>query len=214
MKKLIALMLTLVLALSLTACGVKKDAVIDAFNSANTSLTEVSTLANDNLDKISQDTSDALTEIANTFAGYKTEIESSSLTQDRADAIVKELEPYPAQIAELKTQVEEEIAAAESAGDVEITDEQLQALTEAYNSVAPAFNEMYTTAEANGWLNDEQTSTEINALSGSLTGIGTALTGDLSALNGSNFDELPGAVSGLSTGIAELMERVSTPYAG
>lgn len=217
MRKLLALALALVMSLSLVACGgdsVDKKEVTDAFNSASTSLAEVSTLANENIDKISEETVAALTELSTIFSGYKAEIESADLTQERADEILNELAAYPDQITEYKAVVEEEIATNAGTDGVEITPEQLQALTDAYNSVAPAFNEAYETAEANGWLEDEQTNSEFAVVSGVLTGIGEALTGDLSALAGSNFDELPGAVSELSTGIAELMERVSTPYAG
>lgn len=113
MKKIIFMFLTLVMCLSLAACGGGVDAseTIDTFNSINNSLTEVSTLANDNIDMMDQATVDTLTQIANTFAGYKTELESEDLTQERADAILSELAAYPEQIAALKTQVEGMISA-------------------------------------------------------------------------------------------------------
>ena len=119
MKKFLALMIALVLILSLAACGggVDTTEAVNAFNTNNNALTEVSTLANDNIDLMDAATTGALTEIANAFADYKTELESGDITQERADEIVTELADYPAQIAALKTQVEVLIAGEGSETD-------------------------------------------------------------------------------------------------
>lgn len=118
MKKFLALVIALVLTLSLAACGggVDASAATDAFNTTNNALTEVSTLANDNIDMMDAEVTGALTEIATAFAGYKAELESSDLTQERADEIVSELAAYPDQIAGLKAQVEALIS-GEGAGE-------------------------------------------------------------------------------------------------
>jgi len=219
MRKILTLVIALTLTLSLAACSaVDKKGVADAYANVSGLYNEVANLGNQNANLISTETIAASTDIANSLEGYKKEIESSDLTQERADEIAKELAAYPDKIAELKTKLEEEISAGAagvpSAGNsgAEISDEQLKALTEAYNAVAPAFNEMYEAAEANGWLADEQTNAEISVLNGALTGIGEALTNDLTQLNGSNFDELPGAVLDLMEGINEIYARVSVPY--
>lgn len=114
---------------------------------------------------------------------------------------------------------QEEQQPAESANvadntDAEISDEQLQALTEAYNEVAPLYNEAYTSADANGWMDDEQTAAEIQALSGTLSYIGTALTEDLTMLDGSDFDALTASLQEMVEPVQELVQRVSVPYEG
>ena len=60
-------------------------------------------------------------------------------------------------------------------------DDQVEALAEAYNRVAPMYNEIYDKAEANGWMADPQTEAEINALSATLGPLGESLSGDRSA---------------------------------
>jgi len=101
--------------------------------------------------------------------------------------------------------------AADNEG-AEITDEQLVALAEAYNTVAPLYNEAYTTAEANGWLNDETTAAEIQAVGATLGVVGTALTEDLSMLDGADFDALTETLLQFEAPLYELIERVSIPY--
>ncbi len=215
MKKFLALTLALAMCLTLTACGgVDKQAAVDAHTALVEAYNELGALINENGTLVTPETASAVAEIADVLSAYTEELESADLTQERADEIVEELNGYTDLIAEYKALVEEEIAASAGTDGVEITPEQLQALTDAYNTVAPTFNEAYDTAEANGWLADETTVTELTALSASLSVIGEALSGDLSALAGSDFDELPGAVLGLSEGIDELMARVSVPYQG
>lgn len=107
----------------------------------------------------------------------------------------------------------ESAQAADNTG-AEISDEQLAALTEAYNQVAPLYNEAYTAAEANGWLADEQTAAEIEALNDTLGFIGHALTEDLTALDGSDFDTLTTTLQGFVPALEELVTRVSVPYEG
>lgn len=96
----------------------------------------------------------------------------------------------------------------------EITKEQLAEVAAAYNEVAPSFNEMYDAAEQNGWLNDEKTAAEIQVLSATLSTMAKAIADQPSLLDGSNFEEIPGAIRGLQAGIDELAARVSVPYEG
>ena len=121
MKKMMTMILALVMILSLTACGGGVDAskALNTFNDTRTQLNAVSTLANDNIALMDQATVDALTKIANVFEGYKGELESDKLTQKRADEILSELAAYPDQIAELKAQVEELIAAGSAEPETE-----------------------------------------------------------------------------------------------
>lgn len=98
--------------------------------------------------------------------------------------------------------------------EAQISDEQLAELTAAYNQVAPLYNEAYVTAEANGWLEDETTAAEIQALNSTLGVIGTALTEDLTMLDGVDIDALIGQLLEVEEPINELIERVSVPYEG
>ena len=94
-----------------------------------------------------------------------------------------------------------------------ITDEQLAALTAAYNNVAVPYNEIATAVNENGWMKDEQTATEMKALSDTLGFIGKGLTEDISLLDGSDFDALIDYLENeFPPALEELSERVSVPY--
>ena len=98
--------------------------------------------------------------------------------------------------------------------NAEITQEQLEALTEAYNEVAPLYNDVYAAAEANGWLDDAQTSAELDAVGGTLSFVGAGLTEDPTMLDGSDFDALPDAIRQLIPELEAMLERVSVAYEG
>ena len=96
-----------------------------------------------------------------------------------------------------------------------VTDEALIPVANAVNEVAPIFNEVYETAEANGWLEDEQTATELQAVMGTLTFTQSALTDDPSKLeNVTDFDALANSILQLAPALEEIAERVSVPYEG
>ena len=67
----------------------------------------------------------------------------------------------------------------------------------------------------NGWMADEQTNAEMNAMNSTLGTVGTALTEDISMLDGADVDALIAALSDeLPGALAELKDRVSVPYEG
>ncbi|MBQ9974002.1 MAG: hypothetical protein IJP02_03475 [Oscillospiraceae bacterium] len=107
---------------------------------------------------------------------------------------------------------EQDSAIAADNEGAKITDEQVAVLVEAYNSVAPLFNEVFTAAEKNGWLNDPQTLAEIEAVNATLGVVGTALTEDMTMLDGANLDELPGALLQFAPELEKMLERVSVAY--
>lgn len=92
------------------------------------------------------------------------------------------------------------------------TDEQLQALTEAYNQVAVLYNDIATDVNENGWLNDEDIAADIQTIGATLGAIGTALTGDMSALEGADFDALPDALLEYVPILETLAEQVALLY--
>lgn len=95
----------------------------------------------------------------------------------------------------------------------EVTQDTITKLTEAYNAIAVPYNEIATTANENGWMADEQTAAEFNALSSTLGFIGAALTEDLSMLDGSDFDAIIEKLENeFPTALDILSERVSVPY--
>lgn len=95
-----------------------------------------------------------------------------------------------------------------------VTDEALKPLAEAYNKLAPLYNEAYENAEANGWMEDEQTAAELQALGATLGPIGTSLTGESDALEGADIEGMTATLEGLLPAVEELVERVSVPYEG
>ena len=99
--------------------------------------------------------------------------------------------------------------------DGRISDEKLAELTEAYNNVAVPYNEIANLVNENGWMADEQTNAEMNALNSTLGTVGTALTEDISMLDGADVDALIASLSDeLPGALAELKDRVSVPYEG
>lgn len=97
----------------------------------------------------------------------------------------------------------------------EVTQETIAALTEAYNAIAIPYNEIIMAVNENGWMADEQTAAEVDAVSNTLGFIGTALTEDLSMLDGTDFEAL---INSLETEFPEVLdilsERVTVPYEG
>ena len=93
-----------------------------------------------------------------------------------------------------------------------ITDEQIKTLAEAYNQIAPLYNEVYVAAEKNGWLNDEQFAAEINAVGGTMGVIGTALTEDISMLEGADVDALPELLLQFVPELEKMAQKVAAPF--
>lgn len=93
-------------------------------------------------------------------------------------------------------------------------DAQLSTLTDAYNQVAILYNDVATTAQANGWTADQETNAAIQTIGDMLDPVGQALSGDMSALNGANFDALPGSLLELLPDLEALSEKVAAPYEG
>lgn len=97
----------------------------------------------------------------------------------------------------------------------EVTQETITTLTEAYNAIAVPYNEVATAANENGWMSDEQTAAELDAVGNTLGFIGAALTEDLSMLDGTDFDALIESLETEFPGVLEILsERVSVPYEG
>lgn len=94
------------------------------------------------------------------------------------------------------------------------TDAQLSTLTDAYNQVAVLYNDVATAAQINGWTDDQETFAAIQTIGNMLDPVGQALGGDMSALNGANFDTLPGALLELLPDLEKLSEKVAAPYGG
>lgn len=111
---------------------------------------------------------------------------------------------------------EPDVSTEDSASDTADgpTDEQLNTLTEAYNQVAILYNDVTVTAQENGWEDDQETCDAIQFIGSMLEPVGVALTGDLSALDGADFDTLPDALLELLPDLEALSERVSVPYEG
>lgn len=146
----------------------------------------------------------------------------SSLEGEDFDALTGKLLDYVSQSQSMTEKFSvpcesgEEVGSEDAAsGEAVIADEALKPLAEAYNKLAPAFQELYVTAEANGWMEDETTAAEIQGLTAVLGFIGSGLTEDPSLLEGTDFDELIGKLeTEIAPAIDALAERVSVPRGG
>lgn len=122
MKKLLALVMTLVLALSLAACAGKPDKqpLIDSFNAASSSFDEVATLVNNNADAMAPEMIETLNKVSDMLVEYK-KLTDEDLTQEQIDEAVKFLKTVPDSMKEIKTSIEQDLANASSteAGDAQ-----------------------------------------------------------------------------------------------
>lgn len=225
MKKLIALLLALVMCLSLVACGGDTTdpnaPVIDAFNAASDAFANTANAINEDIEAYPQDLVDLMMEMSSLLSEYKTLLESGeALAEADAEAMIQNLnditawsEEVYAGLGDFAVNGDDSAYTADNEG-TGVTDEQIAALAEAYNTVAPLYNEAYTLAEANGWLADELTATEVNTVGATLGTIGQALTEDISMLEGADVDALPAAILEFAPALEDLITRVSAPYEG
>lgn len=128
-------------------------------------------------------------------------VESTPAGADTAESVVSNNE-------------ESAVALTDNNGN-EVTEDTIAALTEAYNAVAVPYNEIATAANENGWMADDQTAAEINAMGQTLGFVGAALTEDLSMLDGTDFAALIQSLESEVPGALDILaERVAVPYEG
>lgn len=96
----------------------------------------------------------------------------------------------------------------------EVTADTIAALTEAYNNIAVTYNDLATAANENGWMGDEQTAAEFDALANTLGFVGAGLTEDLALLDGTDFVKLIDMLENELPAALVEMERVYQPYEG
>lgn len=94
------------------------------------------------------------------------------------------------------------------------TDAQFEAMADAYNQVADLYNDVVDMAEANGWTADPETQATLELIGITMQPVGEAMNGDMSALEGTDFDAAPDAILAYLPILEELSELVATPYGG
>ena len=205
MKKLFPLLLALVLCL--TACGGPSKAQLQKLTEAYQQVSELynstAVTAQENGWEADAQTMTDLQTIAAAL-----EPVGLALNGDMASLEGADFDALPS-LQELSQKVS---APYEGDGAGVVTDEALKPLAEAYNQVAPLYNEAYDAAEANGWLNDEQTAAEIEAMNDTLSYIASGLTEDPAKLENADIPALVEQLEQLSPAFQELLERVSVPY--
>lgn len=96
-----------------------------------------------------------------------------------------------------------------------VSEETIAELTQAYNDLAIPYNEIATAANENGWMADEQTAAELDAVGTTLGFIGAALTEDITMLDGTDFEALILNLQEEFPAALEILnERVFVPYEG
>lgn len=90
MKKIVALILTLMLCFALVACGgVDKGPAIDAFNEVSTGFDEVANYINADPEAYDQEVIDTLNEMADVLAQHKELLESDEeIEQEKLDEMI------------------------------------------------------------------------------------------------------------------------------
>ena len=213
MKKFIAILLTLVMCISMVACGgADKQPAIDAFNATSAKFNEMSAKVNENIDLFPDETISTLTDMANLLNEYKDLLQGDTeIEQEKLDEIIAWFGTVDTWVDEVNVELKNlDDAIAEEA----VILEQAERLAEVYDVISPLYNEALTLAETNGWLNDELTVTELEAVGPHLERIGKALTEDFALLGDANIEELIPALQELEEPLKELIERVSVPFEG
>ena len=106
MKKIVALMMVLAMALSLAGCGGGPDRqpAIDAFNAANTAFTEVAEAVNSGAVVMDQADVDYLVELAGIIEEHKAVLvdDSIELTEEKLEEMIGWYAQVEASMAEVK----------------------------------------------------------------------------------------------------------------
>ena len=236
MKKLVSLLLTVVMCASLAACGdggstvsntpgsapssapgntggptdAQLKTLTDAYNQVAILYNDIATTAQANGWMADQETNAAIQTIGDMLEPVGLALSGDMSALDGAD-----FDALPGALLELLPDLEslsEKVAAPCEGSEGAASSEELKALAEVYNELAPVYNAICETAESNGWLEDEQTSTELQALTGMLTSIGSGLTEDPSVFEGVDINSMIEELEQLAPALEELYERVCAPY--
>lgn len=219
MKKILSLLLALVMCASLAACGGSSDGPTDAQLKALTdAYQQVAGVYNDAANRAQENgwTADEQTLASLNAIGDSLEPIGLALNGDMASLEGADFDALPAAVLEhlptAQALLEKVSEPFDAGGAAVITDEALKPLANAYNEVANLYNEVYTAAEANGWLADEQTAAELDAVYAMVTYTGSGLSDDPSKLEDVDLDALAEQLQQLSPALEEMGQRVSVPY--
>ena len=138
MKKIVTLLLTLVMCLSLVACGgVDKQPAIDAFNSAITKYDALAAEMNENIESYPQDLIDIMLEMSEALTEHKAILEGEEeLTQEDVDMLVGVFNEVEAWVDETQPQLDTYLDAVGMLPALEA----FQAASDAYNDFAARVN--------------------------------------------------------------------------
>lgn len=214
MRKLLVLIMTLVMSLSLVACsgGVDKKPLVDSFNAASASFDEVAKLVNENASRVSPQLIETMNKIADMLKKYKALAEGDEeLTQEQVDEATKFLKTVPDSMAKMKASLEKDLAnVSTSTGSV--TKEQIDKVSAIVNKIAPLYNKALTDAEANGWTKDEVTDKELNTVYAIIQSASESLQ-DTTMFDGvKDMDAYIEQLQVISDAMPALLEKVSKPY--
>lgn len=233
MKKLLSLALALAMCASLAACGGSDDggvssagsdvstsaggptdaqlkALTEAYQQVSEVYNEAATKANENGWAADEQTLSDLNTIAECLEPI-----GLALNGDMASLEGSDFDGLPGAILEFLPEAQALLEKVSEPYEGAVTDPALVPLANTYNDLANLYNEVYPVAEANGWLDDEQTATELQAMAGTISFVGSGLTDDPSKLE--NVEDMDGLVAQLQELLPELQaigERVSVPFEG
>ena len=111
MKRILTLVLTLALTLSLVSCGSKPDKqpLIEAYNAASASFDELAILVNENADVVAPELIEVLNQTADMLLEYK-DLTNQDLTQEQIDVAIEFLKTVPASMQTIKESIEQDLA--------------------------------------------------------------------------------------------------------
>ena len=216
MKRLVSLLLAGVMCVSLAACGggVDKQPAIDAHNAAGAAVNELTAIINADPDSYAEYVSDMqelvnqLNQCGDYLANGK-DIEQDAL--DEWVTVCKEIEQWA---KDAKAEIEAAPAPAPESGGEGPTEEQLNTLKQLYNQIADAYNDAADKAQENGWLEDEQTSVELNTVLTVMEPVGEMLSAGTIDLSGEDCDQVIEQFRLLVPALEEMADKVSVPYEG
>lgn len=175
MKKFLALLLSIIMVMSLAACGSSgpdKQPAVDAFNSASTAYDALVDKINPNIDAYPQELIDIMQEMGSALAEHKNILESDQqLTEEQIKDLTAVFGKVEAWAKETEPMLDNLLAEANSAGDK-------QAVIDLFNKTSKAFNEMATKINANIGAYDQQVVDVMTQMANALNECKTLLESD------------------------------------
>ncbi|MCI2047692.1 MAG: hypothetical protein LKJ90_08255 [Faecalibacterium sp.] len=215
MKKFLTLAATLVLTAALVACGgADVSKLKESYNTLANDYNDMISVATENGWDQDADVVSGLNDIADEISTVKPIVEDpGEATQEQIDELTAQCDELIAWVADMKDVVSVPYAdvAAEDAGTSTAGELDVTALTESFNTLAEAYNQMVDVATANGWEQDTEVVDGLNNIATEVSTVKDVIA-DPSAYTQEQLDEMTATCDELTAWVGDMMEVVANSY--